>query len=490
MGAALTASVSLISCGGGGDESVTGGGGAPPAAGPTGSVSGTVGGTTVIAVDASGNIVGNQFTSPPPPAAGPFPFTLAGIPVGQPIRLFLITSGNIFPLVSNGNNAFALSNPGTVDLGFIEVLNDPLAGPQAIPANPPPNLSTVNPGAIPAALLSPPTGGLSLAALVQRGLDALRDGAFLTAKSYFAAAANLGGTGGDADAAKFFLAFTRVAGLGLDLFSDGNASNFDKIGDLLDSAGCVTADVRRTSWQTVNCPMFSSTFPSGGGRLFLGTAARSELEQALLNLSGVSSAFNRQWIEPSDKSQVESDFGDVLFFRAIIEAALGSIDLQGAYNAPDTIDQTQHKRIDQILATHPALLTLTNTNTLNSARAHFDNALAALQQAVTVMHTETDSQLDDFVSLVDMTPRELAGLDANLAGLRAGLNGPGTVEGTTYNFSGLFAPGVSLRPLLPPVDGNDFIGFFPDPTLSGVIVSGTTDLNRDSNGNGRADVLE
>jgi len=133
----------LAGCGGGGGGG--GGGGTPPPPPPTsGSISGTVAGTEIIAVNDSGNIIASDDTvAKTPDAFGNYPFTLNGISTGINIRVYLITGSGVYPLYFDSNsppdgipdtNVFSLSAVATIDLGFVDT-----SGPtrQAIPENNP-----------------------------------------------------------------------------------------------------------------------------------------------------------------------------------------------------------------------------------------------------------------------------------------------------------------------------------------------------------------
>ncbi|MEP6958016.1 MAG: hypothetical protein ABI980_04745 [Nitrospirota bacterium] len=83
-------------------------------------VSGTVGGTRIVAMNDNDHIVAEDDTAgrvPSPP--GRFPFTLANLPVGSNLRLFFISNGSLFPFYLGGTNVFIFNNAGPVNLGFV-----------------------------------------------------------------------------------------------------------------------------------------------------------------------------------------------------------------------------------------------------------------------------------------------------------------------------------------------------------------------------------
>lgn len=76
----------------------SGGGANPVGVANTVTVSGTVGGTRIVAMNDNDQIVVEDDTAGRPPSApGRFPFTLANLPVGSNTRLFFISNGTLFP---------------------------------------------------------------------------------------------------------------------------------------------------------------------------------------------------------------------------------------------------------------------------------------------------------------------------------------------------------------------------------------------------------
>jgi hypothetical protein len=135
----------IVSCGGGG------GGGDNSIVTPTGTesvnISGSVSGTTIIAVDDNGNIVATDTSvGKTPDVHGNYPFTLTEIPIEENIRLYFATGNGIFPMHFNDNgndtNTFVLTNATDINIGFVVIddvnfvaipennpLNDPSVGP-------------------------------------------------------------------------------------------------------------------------------------------------------------------------------------------------------------------------------------------------------------------------------------------------------------------------------------------------------------------------
>ena len=98
----------------------SGGGANPAISANTVTVSGTVGGTRIVAMNDNDQIVVEDDTAGRPPSApGRFPFTLSSLPVGSNLRLFFISNGSMFPFYLGGTNVFTFNNAGPVDFGFV-----------------------------------------------------------------------------------------------------------------------------------------------------------------------------------------------------------------------------------------------------------------------------------------------------------------------------------------------------------------------------------
>ncbi len=465
-------------------------------------------------MDSNGDIVASDDTAgKTPDANGAYPFTLTGIPVGVDVKVYLIEFG-IYPVYfdstggdSPDTNVFSLTSAVTVDLGFLDIHVSGQKG-RAIPEKSPTETSGISAGtedtSIPPGINEPDTTGLSLSKLLSNGLDALKDGSVLRARQYFEAAESLAGTAtsNDADTARFYYALTRIAALGFDTYSDGDSSYMNQLGDFLDRLGCDKLDTARASFDGISFPetIMPSNSPSGGElQNFLHNVVRPELEGAIANLVTVSTSFNKRWTEPFDNESVESDYGDVVFFRAIAKSAASVILIQYAYDLDADIDETVNndKTIEQFLADNSSFLTLTNGD-LDSAKGYLAGALDDLDAAIVWMDQETDSQHDDLISLADMTTEEIDEARAGIATAKECLDGQCTVDDNdtpsdtaddTIIDPSKFFEGIDLRALLPPFTG-DVPGYFPDPTMGGIIVQGI-DVNEDIDpADGIPDILQ
>lgn len=523
-------SIALLSCSGGG-----GGGGFfgdnPPPPPLTGSLTGTVSGTTVVAVNQSGVVVGSDDTDgKTPDANGNFPFTLSNIPVGQEVRLFLLTNGGIYPLYFGQpqTNVLILTSEIDVDLGFVTVVDEEFvqanptsAGQQgkAIPQNDPTDLGDVDSSTennfIPESLIDPSTSGLSLSELLNRGFEAFEDGALLAANTYFEAAFNLAGssTSNDADTARIFYAATRIAVPIFDTYSDDNQNDeVDHIGDILDSLGCDRADTARSNIDAISCPDFDvdplpdDLVTGSEFQQFLSGPVLDQLEGALENIELISPTYTRNLtFETGERVEsAEIDLNDVLLFRSAVRGAIAAIMIQSAYNLDADIDAQANDKastFESFLAGNSGFLTLSGTSpsTLSIAKGELSQAVDDLLAAIDGIQNETDDQLNDLVTLDNAATGDFLSIPhtssqaeidraiKDIEDYKNSLEGPVVIKDNenpvdpnddfTLDLSRFFA-GLNLRDFLPPLAGDQVSGLFPDATFDGVFGSGI-DLNED-----------
>jgi hypothetical protein len=507
--------------GGGGSSSVT------PAT-PSATISGAVAGTTIIAIDSRDNIVASDDTADKTAfdvdtdgdgVPDAFSFTLTGLPLSEDIRIFLITGGAIYPMYFDtdgdgvsDSNVFSLNSDTntTLALGFVALGVVGEEG-RAIPAiSPVSDLSVVAGAAIaeiPPSVNQPTTTGLSVAELNAAGLKALSDGWVLGARTYFEAAVAQAGTdtSNDADTARFFFALTRVAALGFDTLSDGDATLLERLGDVLDRLGA-PQDETRANLDLIDVPdTLPGDSPTGNEyRDFLYSVVGGELSGAMDNLAAISVSFNTNWSEPFVNDEtLESDYGDVLFFRSLFGSALASLATQRAYELDadidavhalnNDLDPSNDVTIESFLAGDLDFLTLTDTAKMAEAKVALQaDALVDMDEAINVILAETDDQNDDLITLVDpadpladqaLHEQELRDFQTRIAEVQSSIANGATPIGTsnpaTLDLLQFFNVGVDFRNpnRLPPFTGNDVSGLFPDPTFNSVVLS--PDLNED-----------
>jgi hypothetical protein len=383
-------------------------------------VKGQVPGTTVIAVSGdrvvaewSSLINGERHPKGGRKKTGPIGFTLEEVPVGEPIRLFVIEGGDICSLGVKKENAFRIAGAGAViDFGLIQKKMDEgrcWADPEHELFEGLADFEEFHPEDIPAAVMAPPAWLADQKALVDAGIALLADEAYVLAKVYFEKAVEVGGP--ETDTAKFLLALTRVVALGFDLSWDSDGTNFDKIGDLLrPSPDCRSSDVSRVSWRTLDKGCLTQISERASIERFLPTV-RFELESALGHLNQLSPTFTADWYDPKGEEWLKTDYGDVLFVKAVIEVALASIAIQDARHilpSTMTIDQTRKWTIDQIqgsdyqdfLKLKPLDRARTKAH-LARAKAHLVDALTHFKEAMQAIKAEMaidPDQTDDWIT--------------------------------------------------------------------------------------------
>ncbi|MEK7761006.1 MAG: PQQ-dependent sugar dehydrogenase [Nitrospirota bacterium] len=142
------------------------GGGTTPTAQTGASISGTVSGTRIVAVNTSDQIVAEDDTAGRTPnGQGQFTWSLDNLPIGTNLRLFFITGGNVYPLYfgTPSSNVFAVNAPSSITLGHVTT-----AGNQATPETPPigvtpgPENPTLPPSVAPTLTINSPANNASL----------------------------------------------------------------------------------------------------------------------------------------------------------------------------------------------------------------------------------------------------------------------------------------------------------------------------------------
>jgi len=495
---------------------------------PSATISGAVAGTTIIAIDSKDNIVASDDTADRTAFdvdtdgdgfTDAFSFTLGGLPLSENIRIFLITDGSIYPMYfdTNGDgvsdsNVFALNTNAstTLALGFVDVNvlgEDGRAIPEINPVSDPDVVAGTAIAAIPPSVNEPTTTGLTVAELNTAGLNALADGWVLGARTYFEAAVTQAGTdtSNDSDTARFFFALVRVAALGFDTLSDGDAALLERLGDVLDRLGA-PQDESRANWNLMSLPdTLPEDSPTGNEyRDFLYSVAGGELSGAMDNLAAISVSFNTDWSEPFiNSATLESDYGDVLFFRSLFGMALATLAIQRSYeldadvDAIDSqnndLDPTNDVTVESFLDGDLDFLALTDTTKLAEAKVTLQmDALVDMNEAIDVILSEVDDQNDDLITLVDpsdpladqvVQEQELRDFQTRIAevqnSIANGATSIGNSNPATLDLKQFFDVGVDFRDpnRLPQFTGNDISGLFPDPTFNSVVLS--PDLNED-----------
>jgi hypothetical protein len=477
---------------------------------PAGSVVGSVSGTIIIAVSDDGVSVAIDDTSDRTPDVDSdndgindqFSFSLTDLPLNQGITIFLIVGGETFPMYfdsdgsgSSDTNVFSLSAATTVNLGFVntEVFGEEgRAIPEMNPADDPDIVAGTENQTFPD--INPPTGGLTVAELIENGLNALDNAWIGGADDYFEAAVGLGiqNNAAETDLARLFYTLTQMIKWPFETASDGDAGDLDRIGDFLDRLGTPTDEARANSDAFSIPDPLPDDSPTGTEyQDFLFNSVRNDMLNSIDLLTAISPSFNEIIEDPFGEGDVEVDYGDVLALRGTFKVMIGLIEFHRAYDLGMDVDATVNDdttTTQDFLSDNPAFLSLAVGQTqLAQAKATFISALADIDLAVETINNETDPQLDDFITVDDPIEAEAQLARANQAVMDDGFMN----DGATFDLNVLFDVGVDFRNpnRLPPFQGDDAIGLFPDPTFGGAVIGADLNLDVDP-ADGVPDILQ
>lgn len=350
---------------------------------------------------------------------------------------------------------------------------------------------------------------LDISQLIAKGLTLLNTHQVLKSEVYFKVAwyKSQGIVSNDADTARFFYTITRVAAVVFDIQADENDEGLHDFGDILDAFGVGVLDRDLLGETGIVFPTtLPNTSPSGADlQDFLYNVVRPELIAAVETLDEISPSFNKTWSEPIDNTSVESDYGDVLTGKALLKCAISIILIQYAYDLDFDVAalvNTNVTTIETFLSANTKFFTLGNSIYLQNAKTYIGEAANDIESAIDTIQTETDGQLDDLVTLADMSAEEILEAKEAILALKQALKGSNTTydegtdshsDDTIFNISPFFS-GINLRSLLPSFSDDDPIGLLPDTSFGGILLQleglnpGT--LNEDANANGTADIFE
>jgi len=344
--------------------------------------------------------------------------------------------------------------------------------------------------------------------LVAKGftaLDTRTSQGVLEAKAYF----KLADIKDSDNPTKFLRAVSGVAALGFDLETDGSAGELEDIGDVVEALGGTTVT---GAWDNLDIMLpdeLPDTTPSVREFLdFYDEVVVSETETALSLLDDITPSFDYTWTEPVSGDEVESDYGDVLFGKAVLKANLGFYYTLKAYNLEleyTDVESLANEQttIEAFLSANGSFLTLESQGSINSARDNVLEASDDLLEAIEWMEMETDNQEDDLICLCDVTSEEILEAKAVINQVKNSIQNSQIIrlededEGEDISSEIVLQPffaGLDLRSLLPSFSGNEPIGFLPDPAFGGILVSiegmAPVELNDDADGSGTADIFE
>ncbi len=329
--------------------------------------------------------------------------------------------------------------------------------------------------------------------------------------------------------AYFFYSFTRVLALFFDIESDEVIDGFHDVGDILDFFGCSSSGQEGLNFE-IDCPeTLQVDYPGQDVRNFM-LEVMAELEGAIGNLADgkVTSNFNFRWKEPFGGANVESDYGDALFLRAVFNAAMAALKVVEAHdpnvNIPAGTDPETVTIEDffSINSTFPSM-----TGSPSASIEWQGGALEDIEAAVDEIAREIlvggdVDQSDDWINMGDAFLEsihniQIANDDIDKVKLcfdsvkytyaDCVIEGDETKDDSfddiVLNFGPYFRGEVDVNSLWPTVDGepgspyfmgDDLAGFFPDPSFGNVLISvkenSLSDLNADNDGDGNADIFQ
>lgn len=468
-----------------------------PSPGPDFTITGSVSGTVVVAV-VDNEIVASYDTAGLPldvdtdgdTVNDAHSFSLAGLPQGVPIRLFVVEKGQLYFLgFANGPgvaNVFSLSGTDTLDLGLVSVIAA-LGGamPQFSPADNPNVLGVGTDFTLPSVLNNPDTTGMSLQELLAEGFAALRQNWILRARGFFKAAVEAAGTtpSQDRDAANLFYAGTRIISLWWEIQPGDNPAVYQTMGDLLERFGFTYTRGFRTNFRNLQALDLDNDIPADcptGADIqdFFYNVVRPEVAGALNNLDMVSPNVSRRWYVPLLDKEVLSEYADALLLRAALKAALAAIDIQYYYDLDADFYKMIHgtQTMEDLLAGNFLKPKNPGAN-LEGARLLLIGALDDANTAMGLMRFRAGAPDTYLEGLFGFHPKcapwlQIAAFSAKTAmqgkmeaelilnEIRFGLNLPA------------FFMGVDINAMAPPFVLNAVSGLFPDPTFGGVFPNG------------------
>lgn len=487
------------------------------------SISGSIENGVLLLVDDRGNIYGQAIVFGDLLEKDPsslqskdsYYFSFPNLPENENFRLYLIDDGMIWSIFGDtdgdgtpNSNAFSLSESSNIALGLVNGLEADdgilltqfdLFDQDGI-VEKPSNLS------IPAMIEFPSTAALTEQQLLQLGMGALFNGWTGGANAFFNRIVNstAPGASNTADAARFFLAFSTLASIGLETPTDGDSGTINRIGDVFDLLG-IPNDETRGSFGWVEVPEGVEVDTQTSERIgdFIDSETRSNLARAVTLLEQVSQTFNITWIRPDHGKPIENDFSDALFFLGLIKLEQAYLTLGDAYNLEFNLgtliekenddDSANDETVESFLGTNPQFLSLADRSQLALASDLLvSGAISNLEGAINSIEAEMDPQADDLIRLTTLESgqQDISRTRSYLASIRESIqSGPTRIEANDdgdqskdviLDLWRFFNVGVDFRNdgLLPAIIDNELDKSrpcLPDPTFNGVVVS--PDLN-------------
>jgi len=307
--------------------------------------------------------------------------------------------------------------------------------------------------------------------------------------------------------ANFFLAISRILALMDNTAAYVPGLPVDNLRELLDLFGVSASgrDIFHWTAEFTKDGTGKRTIPNGAPsgpaiQQFLTSVVIPEINSAVGNLSVLTSTFNTilTAAETGDNRSIEVDYGDVLILKSALYTAKAFILFLCSYDLDadpirlvEAIKSKLSNLHSNLFDLYPQFLKLLPAGKPGMQAAE-DEALAAIDQyfaASTFIRGETDSQLDDLVTIDPDELDEEAHLRAQLTEVKQSILSGRTAAFTNQtgtkvwyvNLNHLFGTSAiqppNIRALIPYFDaeGNIPTGTFPDTTLDGILVECTSE---------------
>ena len=295
--------------------------------------------------------------------------------------------------------------------------------------------------------------------------------------------------------ANLFYAVTRVGAFALET---GSGGSLETLRDVFEAFGMTrnSNDYLELGPPYDMPPELPGNSPSGEAiRQFLAGPYMALLNEALVNLAAVPSSF-QTILTPDEigEETVEVDYGDVLMYKAILNANRFLVLALCSYNLNVDIDSAVNKLINDqlsintdLLTPYPEFLKLLSGGgtTLANAKTALLETINNYLDASNFIRSESDNQTDDLIAIDSEDAGDEALFRQNLNELKASLTGGGTANLTdnennlSLNLNPFFGSGsgpYNLRDFLPlfnqcndPIIGTMGHGLGNDPTLGGIL---------------------
>jgi len=331
-----------------------------------------------------------------------------------------------------------------------------------------------------------PSRTFSSASLIDEGKALLADHKILEARDKFQQVVT---TDPGNQEGQFLYGVTRVFAVYED-GQDQNTPELDSVREILESSGIILTEFNLFNTRGTTPETLAATTPRTGEiMLFLKNKLLTEVDGALANMAMVTGPSFASVISPS--ATITVDYADVQVLRALLYGLKCQLELLQVYGLdvylPPLLgpDGSQLETYGQLLQNDSTLLAPINPSRLPVAKSALINFIDTYNTATTLIAGRSIADGHLFVADVPLsdapittTTEELDNLKANLAEIRAALDGPTYLSfinnsgGCNYiDLSRLFDSSnpINIRNM---VDISEAGIAFPDATISGLFPQG------------------